>query len=134
MTFLIVRPTYPMIDDSWCARTFSSLEATATQWQRPSVKLQQHVNQSRVIFCLEVRELHTLYVYIYIVYLFQKFFWTQLGYLFTPLQRCGWCILQPQPTGQNLVLVSLFNGISPYVGYLMPKPACRRTEVVLFNP
>ena len=36
---------------------------------------------------------------------------------------CGW-------------LVSLFNGISTFVGYLMPKPFSypRRTVVVLFNP
>ena len=30
-------------------------------------------------------------------------------------------------------LVSLFNGISTFVGYLMPKPS-RRTAIVLFNP
>ena len=32
-------------------------------------------------------------------------------------------------------LVSLFNDISTFVGYLMPKPfSSRRTVVVLFNP
>ena len=31
-------------------------------------------------------------------------------------------------------LVSLFNGISTILGYLMPKPFPRRTVVVLFNP
>ena len=38
VTFLIVRPMYPMTDDSWCAHAFSNLEA-AIQWQRPSVIL-----------------------------------------------------------------------------------------------
>ena len=40
VTFLIVRPMYPMSDDSWCSRTFSNLETAAIQWQRPSVILQ----------------------------------------------------------------------------------------------
>ena len=31
-------------------------------------------------------------------------------------------------------LFSLFNGISAFVGYLMPKPSSRKTVVVLFNP
>ena len=61
----------------------------------------------------------------------------------SPLQRCSWFILQPQPTGQWLVqenqwqkmvwflcfngistLACLFGfyGISTFVGYLMPNP------------
>ena len=35
-------------------------------------------------------------------------------------------------TKRIYILVSLFNGISTFIGYLMPKP--RRTVVVLFNP
>ena len=31
-------------------------------------------------------------------------------------------------------LFSLFNGMSTFAGYLMPKPSFRRTVVVLFNP
>ena len=34
----------------------------------------------------------------------------------------------------DLGLVSLFNGISTFVGYLMPSLSPKRTVVVLFNP
>ena len=33
----------------------------------------------------------------------------------------------------GLVLVSLFNGVSNFVGYLMPKPSLWKNRVVLFN-
>ena len=33
-----------------------------------------------------------------------------------------------------LGLVSLFNGISTFAGYLLPKPSCKITVVVLSNP
>ena len=32
------------------------------------------------------------------------------------------------------VLISLFNAVSIFVGYLMPNPLCKRITVVLFNP
>ena len=35
---------------------------------------------------------------------------------------------------EHLGLVSLFNGISTFVGYLIPKQFSERTVVVLFNP
>ena len=31
-------------------------------------------------------------------------------------------------------LVSLFNGMSTFVGNIMPKYPCRRTALILFNP
>ena len=45
------------------------------------------------------------------------------------LPFCSWCVLG---SAENQVLVSLFNSISTFVGYLMQKPY-RRIVVVLFN-
>ena len=36
--------------------------------------------------------------------------------------------------GAIVFLMSLFNGISTFVGYLIPKPPRWRTEIELFNP
>ena len=47
----------------------------------------------------------------------------------TPLQMCSQCILLPQPKGQCVFcLVSLFNGISTFVGDLMPMLFSKRNS------
>ena len=53
-----------------------------------------------------------------------------INLIFRTLHECTQCIQQPQPTGLHLQrlryfwfgLVSLFNGISTFVVYLMPNP------------
>ena len=39
-----------------------------------------------------------------------------------------------RPNDNRFGSVSLFNGISTFVGCLIPKPTSRKTVVVLFNP
>ena len=50
VTFLIVRPVYPMIDDSLCTRAFSKLEVATTQRQHPSVILHSHLTKNAIKF------------------------------------------------------------------------------------
>ena len=58
--FLIVRPLYPMTDDSWCARMFFNLENAAIYWQHPSVIL--HINPCGLFIVKSC-----LYMYIWFV-------------------------------------------------------------------
>ena len=65
-TFLIVRPMYPMTDDSWCARTFSNFEPATIQWRRPSVILQKN----------GLTKTRNVHMKIYILWIFSNFILT----------------------------------------------------------
>ena len=63
--------------------------------------------------------------------LLHKFF-TKAANLYPPLSD-----KEHQFTAKNQIwfgLVSLFNGISTFLGYLIPKIFARKTVMILFNP